>query len=72
MRKVGSECSDVPNAKLNCVQKRGPAMNAPIADPQKALERVEHIIYWAVNRAVRGTEHNSMASCDILFSDHDH
>ena len=64
MRKVGSECSDIPNAKINCVHQRGPAMNAPIVDPQKALERVEHILYWAIDRVIGGTEHNSMASCD--------
>ena len=39
-------------------------MNAVVMNSQRALERVEHILYRTINRIVRGTEHNSMTSYD--------
>ena len=39
-------------------------MNAVVMNSQRTLERVELILYLTINRIVRGTEHNSMTSCE--------
>ena len=37
-------------------------MNDVVMNSQRALERVEHILFGTINRIVRSTEHNLMSS----------
>ena len=64
MREVGCEYCDVPDANIDCIQQRWPVVYSPVVNSQEALQRVEYILYWAIDGIVRGPKRNSMACLD--------